>query len=188
MEPVKVHSCGIYHPWRYRGQRNPKAGDTLSKAMMDLKDATNRNHDKAIKTFSQLLITTLGRYVLGKVLFTQVQFEVVVVPSHEAGKVSAALTKIAHDVCAKYANGTYNQSLRRSTTVASAHKDNGDRSIANHMATISVVNNVSGKVILLIDDVTTTGGSMSACYHLLNYAGASKILPIALLETANYEE
>ncbi|EMZ77679.1 phosphoribosyl transferase domain protein [Escherichia coli 199900.1] len=47
---------------------------------------------------------------------------------------------------------------------------------------------MADKVILLIDDVTTTGGSMTACYYLLRYAGAKTILPLALLETANYEE
>ncbi len=31
-------------------------------------------------------------------------------------------------------------------------------------------------------------GSMTACYYLLRYAGAKTILPLALLETANYEE
>lgn len=38
--------------------------------------------------------------------------------------------------------------------------------------------------MILIDDVKTTGGSMSACYHLLKQAGASEIYPIALLETS----
>ncbi|EAN6097978.1 TPA: phosphoribosyltransferase [Salmonella enterica subsp. enterica serovar Typhimurium] len=56
------------------------------------------------------------------------------------------------------------------------------------MATISVVSDVKNKVILLIDDVTTTGGSMIACVNLLKSKGARTVLPLALLETANYEE
>ncbi|WP_456071710.1 phosphoribosyltransferase family protein [Enterobacter quasiroggenkampii] len=189
---VKVFCCGTYHPYRYRGERNPKAGDLLSRAMMDLKDHNNQNHKKAIQTFSNLIIDELERYIIGKKEnkkdFTSVPFEVCVVPSHEEGKVSSALQTIAQKICEHYENGKVSQSLQRKTTVPSAHKDNGDRSVANHMATISVVSDVKNKVILLIDDVTTTGGSMIACVNLLKSKGARTVLPLALLETANYEE
>ncbi|HFZ8005090.1 TPA: phosphoribosyltransferase family protein [Salmonella enterica subsp. enterica serovar Typhimurium] len=184
--------CGTYHPYRYRGERNPKAGDRLSRAMMDLKDHNNQNHKKAIQTFSSLIIDELEHYIIGKKEnkkdFTSVPFEVCVVPSHEEGKVSSALQTIAQKICGHYENGKVGQSLQRKTTVPSAHKDNGDRSVANHMATISVVSDVKNKVILLIDDVTTTGGSMIACVNLLKSKGARTVLPLALLETANYEE
>lgn len=189
---VKIFFCGIYHPYRYRGERNPNAGDSLSRAMMDLKDETNQNNKKAIQTFSDLIINELKRYSIGKGEkkheFTSVLFEIAVVPSHEAGKVSSSLKKIAQKICNNYGNGRSVQSLQRKTTVASAHKENGDRSVANHMATIDVVTDVKGKVILLIDDVTTTGGSMTACVNLLKSSGAKTVLPLALLETANYEE
>ncbi|WP_035603362.1 phosphoribosyltransferase family protein [Edwardsiella tarda] len=189
---VKVFYCGTYHPYRYRGERNPKAGDQLSRAMMDLKDHNNQNHKKAIQLFTNLIIDELEDYSIGggenEKDFTSVPFEICVVPSHEEGKVSSALQVIAQKICEHYENGKVGQSLQRKTTVPSAHKDNGDRSVANHMATISVVSNVKNKVILLIDDVTTTGGSMIACVNLLKSKGARTVLPLALLETANYEE
>lgn len=188
MGPIKIYSCGTYHPWRYRGARNPKSGDKLSKAMMDLKDATNSGHSKAVLTFSQLMINSLKGYVIGKVSFTDVPFEITIVPSHAQGRVSEALISIAKEIEKKYTNAVFNQSLLRKITVVSAHKGGGDRSVEHHMSTISVSSDVTDKVILLIDDVTTTGGSMTACYHLLRYAGAKSILPLALLETANYEE
>ena len=189
---MRIFCCGTYHPYRYRGERNPKAGDHLSSAMMDLKDEANQNHNKAIKTFSALIIEELDKYVIGnkisKKKFTSVPFEIAVVPSHEQKKISAALKTIGQKICESYSNGSFVQSLERTVSVASAHKDNGDRSVANHMATIAVTSNVKGKVILLIDDVTTTGGSITACANLLKSEGAKTVLPLALLETANYEE
>lgn len=191
-DKIKIYHCGTYHPYRYRGERNPHAGDSLSRGMMDLKDETNQNHKKAIQTFADLIIHQLTRYVITrgeqKLDFTSIPFEITIVPSHQEGKVSSALQAIAHKVCKQYGNGRFIQSLKRNTTVASAHKENGDRSVANHMATIGVVTDVKGKVILLIDDVTTTGGSMIACVNLLKSKGAKTILSLALLETANYEE
>lgn len=188
MNPVEVFSCGTYHPYRYRGEKNPKAGDRLSKAMMDFKDETNFNHKQAVKIFSDLLLKKLKNATYNGKPFTSYKFEVTIVPSHTSGRVSPALVAIALEVCNRNQLGTYVQSLKRNTTVASAHKEGGDRSIANHMSTISVVTNVVGKVVLLIDDVTTTGGSMSACKYLLSDAGATVVLPLSLLETAVYEE
>lgn len=191
-DKLEIFHCGIYHPYRYRGERNPNAGDSLSRAMMDLKDETNQNHKKAIQTFSDLIIAELKRYYIGKGDnkrdFISTPFEIAVVPSHQEGKYSSALKDIAQKICKKYDNGRFVQSLQRKTTVASAHKENGDRSVTNHMATIAVVTDVKNKVILLIDDVTTTGGSMTACVNLLKSNGARTVLPLALLETANYEE
>ncbi|MCQ8231108.1 phosphoribosyltransferase [Pectobacterium carotovorum] len=189
---VKIHSCGTYHPYRHRGEKNPKAGDQLSRAMMDLKDEANQNHKKAIQIFAELIIKELDEFLIGPLeknkKFVSVPFEVTVVPSHKADHVSPALKSIAQKICIQYSNGKVVQSLQRKTTVASAHKEGGDRSVANHMATIEVVTEVLGKVVLVIDDVTTTGGSMAACINMLKSGGADTVLPLALLETANYEE
>ncbi|HEL8698435.1 phosphoribosyltransferase [Klebsiella pneumoniae] len=45
-----------------------------------------------------------------------------------------------------------------------------------------------GRNVLLLDDVKTTGGSLSACFYLLESAGAGVTIPLSLLETATYEE
>ncbi len=46
---------------------------------------------------------------------------------------------------------------------------------------------MADKVILLIDDVTTTG-EYDGVLLSVKIRGAKTILPLALLETANYEE
>ena len=43
---------------------------------------------------------------------------------------------------------------------------------------------IKGKDILLIDDVVTTGNSMSACHEILNKAGAKNVFCLALSRTS----
>ncbi len=186
--PVRVASCGVYHPYRYQGSRNPK-NDELSRAMMDFKDEANRNHKKAINRFSQLAIDKIGRLTIRGLRFVDLPFSIAIVPSHTAGRVSPALIEVAGRITRAYRHGTVNCCLERTITVPSAHREGGDRSITGHMSTIRVNGgNLQGRNVLLLDDVKTTGGSLSACFYLLESAGAGIIIPLSLLETANYEE
>ncbi|EKN6053282.1 hypothetical protein DVP43_11780 [Yersinia enterocolitica] len=190
LKTVKIFSCGVYHPWRYRGETNPLArNDANSKAMMDFKDEKNRGYDSAIKRFSNILIEALPTYTIRQEKFVHMPFDIAIVPSHTAGRVSPALVCVAQAIVKHFPEGHVNLCLERHLSVPSAHKDNGDRSVIGHMSSIKVNGNISkGRNVLLLDDVKTTGGSMSACYYLLESAGAGVIFPLALLETANYEE
>lgn len=56
--PVSVTSCGVYHPYKYLGERNPRCDD-ISRLMMDFKNEGHRNYQRAINRFSQLAIETV---------------------------------------------------------------------------------------------------------------------------------
>lgn len=187
---VDVSSCGLYHPYWHLGAKNPKS-DVQSRMMMDFKNEQDPNHQRAVNHFSTLAITKVGQMQVrgGRGKFVEYPFFIAIVPSHTAGRISPALVNVAERIARTYPRGSINNCLSRMTTVPSAHREGGDRSIAGHMSTISTQNcNLLGRNVLLLDDVKTTGGSLSACYYLLEAAGAGLIMPVALLETANYEE
>ncbi|RBW83030.1 hypothetical protein DS960_22815 [Escherichia coli] len=189
--PVSVTSCGVYHPYKYLGERNPRCDD-ISRLMMDFKNEGHRNYQRAINRFSQLAIETVrGLRIPGRPheYFVEHPFSIAVVPSHTAGRVSPALIEVAERIVRVYRCGDVNCCLERFRSVPSAHREGGDRSITGHMSTIRVIGgNLHGRNVLLLNDVKTTGGSLSACFYLLESAGAGVIIPLSLLKTANYEE
>lgn len=190
LEIVDVSTCGLYHPYWHMGVKNPH-NDAQSKMMMDFKSEQDANHQRAVNHFSRLAVDKVGIMQVrgGRGRFVEYPFLIAIVPSHTANRISPALVNVAERIAGVYQRGTIFNCLNRMTTVPSAHREGGDRSIAGHMSTISTQgSNLQGQNVLLLDDVKTTGGSLSACYYLLEAAGAGLIMPIALLETANYEE
>jgi len=63
----------------------------------------------------------------------------------------------------------------------------GDRDYATELASLGITNTelIKGKVILLLDDVTTTGNSFEAAKTLLLSHGAKQIVPFAIGRTSN---
>jgi hypothetical protein len=184
---VRIDSCGKYYPPKVQKEIGR---DQISGYMMDFKNPTCNGHQRSIPFFGNLLINKVEMYHrqvrTGYLPLLAGPIQVAIVPSHTKGKVSDALMKIAGMLADKYPNVMTRPLLTRIVDVPSSHKDNGSRQISHHMATIRVVtdNLLPNIPVLLIDDVKTTGGSMSACYHLLEQAGAGEIYPIALLETS----
>lgn len=183
---MDIQYCDIYHPYRYLGEINQER-NALTYKMMDFKNSDCEKHDDAVCFFTSMVIDFIGGDDFSD--FISSPFKVAVVPSHEKGRVSPALISIATAICEEYENGSFEQSLERHKTVPSAHRENGDRSIESHMNSISVVDgaDIWCDSILLIDDVTTTGGSMQACSNILIEGGAFLTRGLAILQTANYD-
>lgn len=187
LDYVNVRSCGSYYPYPLQLQRGIR--DRLSCQMMDFKNPDCAGHNAAIPVFTDLLVGELERirYPNPTIRLVDNLVQVAIIPSHRAGRVSAALQQVVSTLVARYRGFSSELLLERIVDVPSAHEENGNRSIPHHMGTIRVITrNLRPQLpIILLDDVTTTGGSMSACYHLLRQAGATAIFPIALLETVN---
>ncbi|XP_065888633.1 uncharacterized protein [Dysidea avara] len=57
------------------------------------------------------------------------------------------------------------------------------RSPVTHLNSIKVVGNVAGKVVCILDDVWTSGSTLSACCQLVAEQGAVKVYPLSIGET-----
>lgn len=192
----QIHSCDTYQPYWIKDEhgerrKNPK-NNPVSKKLMDLKDEGNSKHEVAVRYFSRLLsnrIAALGlnRYQSG----IQTGVAIMVVPSSQEGRVSPALLDIARYAAKQHNLKMYDfNPLVRTKTIQKLHSG-GDRSIGVHIDSIRVetANLVDLKLkrIIVIDDVTTTGGSLRACAQLLEAQGIDlkHIELISLLKTAD---
>lgn len=112
-------------------------------------------------------------------------FPIVTVPTHDPDKLNWGLVKLVRRLSAQ---GRIDASscLVRSETIIQQHKckENAlNRCDTNrHLKTIRVKNEalINSKVVLLLDDIVTTGTSLMACKKLLLDSGASEVISLAL--------
>jgi predicted amidophosphoribosyltransferase len=59
----------------------------------------------------------------------------------------------------------------------------GERNITKHLNSIEVINQhlIKGQIVILLDDVCTSGNTLAACTQLLMEAGAAEVKQHALL-------
>jgi predicted amidophosphoribosyltransferase len=180
----RVHVVlGDYHKyWLVRGfMKNPKA-DTNTKKMMDLKEAGNRRMADAVRHFGVPLAQRLGTLVSRRV-----PIHCAIVPGHEADSLSEGMNLILNNHIRTVFNVVNRDHvLRRHTTVESRAKG-GARDVESILSSVEVRNGhlARGATVLLLDDVMTTGTSLEGCERLLLAAGATTVIPIALLRTAD---
>lgn len=139
--------------------------DVYSGKILDLKEGKQA----AVKYFYNLLNEEICEGVT-----------ICVVPSSNADKTESGIGML-EDMLA--ANGRVNKVyyLRRTETIDKlAYGGNRNKEI--HMKTISTIEDVdiSGEIVLLMDDVTTTGNSLYACKGILLQHGAKSVKMFAL--------
>ncbi len=160
-----------YHPW-HRGT-NPK-WNTFSGQILDLKDATatSRRNSAATHFASRL----------EKMLKTNIV--IAVVPSHDPKKRNPGIRQVARLLAAKGRQDATSCLVRFEKVEKLA--SGGDRSEKTHLDSIRVDKEhlIREKEVVVLDDVTTSGNSLSACAKLLKRAGAKSVQQIAIGITA----
>jgi len=170
-DDTQISSLGNYHKyWEvYKEVVNP-GFDEFSRKILRLKEGEG----DAMAFF----LKKLNAILAGE------GFVICYVPSSDKDKISTGIRTL----CKKLAtsDGRIDGTgcvVRHKTVPKAAH--GGRRSIDVHINSLKIVDHVliKDKIILLLDDVTTTGSSLQATKRLLINAGAKKVYCFALAQT-----
>lgn len=163
-----IISLGPYYPYWLGGARNP-AFDHRSGRILDLKG----KEPEGVRYFLNELTPLLDR-----------GFAIAIVPSHDPVNTHPGIRLLAQQL-ATLGYGVDATSCLVRHTLSPKKAQGGPRNVESDLATIRVENAdlFSGKEVLLLDDVTTTGGSLMACQQLLLQSGATLVQCVALGQT-----
>jgi predicted amidophosphoribosyltransferase len=167
-DPAIISAYGIYHP--YRGGQNPNFDDFSAK-ILDVKN----NRPPGFQHFLGALESVLA----------DDEYTVVIVPSHDPDNTTSGIKALVKMLCqnSKRVDGT--DCLVRHTKVDKS-STGGSRNIQKHIGSICVehLNLITGKEVLLLDDVTTTHSSLLACQQILLQHNPKVVIAYALAQTA----
>jgi hypothetical protein len=162
-----------YHPyWVYTPEKtkNPKL-NANTRRIMDLK---SREKGEPLKFANEIC----GIICEG--------IAIAVVPSHDPKKVSSGIRETAETLAKRKGRIDATGCLVRHKFVEKK-SEGGERSETIDLESIRVDDThlIAGQSVLLLDDVTTSGGSLSACRELLLKAGAKEVQCFAIGRTTH---
>ncbi len=162
----------LYRPW---GAHKAAGGSSLnydrhSGRILDFKEG----RADAIEEFRAKIDPILGS-----------DFAICVVPSHDPAKQRGPLHELAAKLVGKMGRTDASSCLVRHTLIPKL-ATGGDRAKQVHLDSIRIEHPelIRGKSVLILDDVTTSGGSIGACMDLLRVAGAVDVRALCIGKTA----
>lgn len=156
-----------YYPWL--GGNNPKFNQ-FSGQVLDLKDKTaTARRTTAVKLFGARLEEMLSKGIA-----------LAVVPSHDPKHTASGIKQLAKYLAARGRHDATSCLVRFEKVDKLA--SGGHRAERVHLQSIRVDNPhlVHETKVVVLDDVTTSGNSLSACAKLLKRAGAASVERIAI--------
>jgi len=188
-------ACGPYYPYRLNGEKNPKF-DRHCGFILTSKNSGEANFGRAVQHFSGLLEEEISGWQLMKwlPLGTDLRMsagrpyvDVMLVPCSKAGKVSDGLTKIMTRVSTRDRRLVMHPGALVRTRDTEKRAAGGNRSVQVHRNSIAFrpARDVAS-LILLVDDVCTTGNSLIACCDIIQEAEpASTVVGVVLGKTTH---
>ncbi|QFT55566.1 ComF family protein [Microbulbifer sp. THAF38] len=161
-----------YHP--YRGGNNPNHTGASAQLLKF------KNGDpQAVQFFTDHVATKLRATIP-----SSTGFSVATVPSSTAGKAHKGFGPMIRLLKGSFPEiRNSGNLLQRISSIPSLHKG-GNRAASVHQSSLVAANSiVSGEIVVLLDDVTTTGNSLQVAERLLQQAGANVVLTLALCKT-----
>lgn len=192
---INIFSCSPYYPYRVNGERNSKF-DSHSGFILTSKSSQERNFGQAVRYFSNILLSEVPGWPLEqwqpvgtdlRMIHGRPLADVMLVPSSKVGKVSDGLAQIVERLCARdrrlFSHATGLVRTREISKLAAG----GSRQLRVHMESISFRprQHLSGLVVL-VDDVCTSGNSLIACCDIIQRANPStSVVGIVLGKTTH---
>ncbi|MGH4121706.1 MAG: ComF family protein [Clostridium sp.] len=175
---TKIYYLGDYHPYWKWDENGEKTENPLhTKILYQFKQGDAH----AITHYYNLLKDELVNFKGNKDTI------IIPIPSSTAGKVSLSLLGLSSRL-ASYNNISYlGDSLKRTIDIPKLAQG-GDRRKEVHFKSL-IINNpqsIKNKIILLLDDVTTTGNSLLASKELFKKSGAKDIICLCLTKTVQH--
>lgn len=182
---VSGYALGAYRPlyiWENGEKSRNPAFDNHSQQVLNLKSPERAQYFGPAVAYSAGFLTNFLR--------ENVQLdraEILIVPSSTKGKTSIGLEKIVQQVCSKDKRFSYQAgALSRHTTIDKLAKG-GDRSLNVHLASMNYQEKRgSPRVKILLDDVMTSGNSLSGAITVMSQVVQGLVVvPIVLGKTTH---
>lgn len=167
---VPAFTLDYYEPIGRTGESSQHSYRILS-----IKD----DEDKFISHFR----ARLRDFIYRRLLTDQLNFDYITVyPGHEVGSLSSSLIRLARETTVETPI-VYAQLLERIQTTDHQRKKGSEERwdiCRAPQQTLRVRHQIPGANVLILDDVVTSGSSMSAGAHLLREAGANRVIGLGL--------
>jgi predicted amidophosphoribosyltransferase len=158
--------CGFYHRYWNPDKTRNQAFDMFSGKILDVKEKKERG----ISYFFQQLDEEICKDV-----------SICVVPSHKEGTCNdSGIAELARRLAKNGRIDKVDLLLRTKTIDKLAYGGSRDIRVQLESININPSMTVEGDVILIVDDVTTSGASLEACREILLQNGAKRVAMLAL--------
>ncbi len=164
---ARPYNIGFY--WAQSHFRKKHEEDDLTQKILRLK----QSDPKAVQEFTD----QLSDFLCGGIA-------VAVVPGHDPAKADSGIRRVACKVAAEHKRIDLTTAIVRTHRIQPLHRG-GDRSEEVMKASLAVrhAELIRGKTIVVLDDVTTSGTSLTVCRGLLMASGAERVKLLALGKT-----
>lgn len=162
---------GYYHRYRNRdGSVNPEFySDAISGLVLDLKE----KKENALNFFFSVIDPYIAKGI-----------SICVVPSHQASPVNrSGIAILAHRLASNGRIDKVNLLLRSKAIDKLATGGERNTGIQRSSITLNPEFSAYGNVVILVDDVTTSGNSLHACKDILEEAGVRRVAMFALAQS-----
>jgi predicted amidophosphoribosyltransferase len=165
-ENGQVVLCGFYHRYWNPDKTRNQAFDMFSGKILDVKEKKERG----ISYFFQQLDEEICKGV-----------SICVVPSHTEGLSNdSGIAELARRLARNGRIDKVDFLVRTKTIDKLAYGGSRDISVQLDSIGVNPYMTVEGDVVLIVDDVTTSGASLEACRKILLESGAERVAMLAL--------